>query len=292
MTTESVADRLMASKLGFSKWDGIAALPQVARDAEDNAKARRGTARAEAKVFDCAELRAVLTEMGAMYNWWRSSTAPWRDGGWRVMLGAFAMEFLEEARVRTAKIEGELLPALVRVYPIRLEEMRLSAGAFFNQASYPDPAEVGGRFAVRLSVEAVPSAHMLSRFGKVFSQAELDSARDQEKEQIAAAMKDVWLKLFTPVKHMLDTLEKADTGGADSGVKRWHESLVGNIAEAAASARALNFNGDPELDAIAQAMQDHLAALKTGQLKEDIAVRSEAKARARELAKRMAGYIG
>lgn len=288
MQTESVADRLMASKLGFSKWDGIAALPQVARDAEETAKARRGTARAEAKVFDCAELRAVLTEMGAMYNWWRSTTAPWRDGGWRVMLGAYAMEFLEEARVRTAKIEGELLPALVQVYPIRLEEMRLSAGAFFDQASYPDPSEIASKFAVRLSVEAVPSAHMLSRFGQVFSQAELDSARQQEQEQIAGAMKDVWLKLFTPVKHMLDTLEKADT----TEVKRWHESLVTNIAEAAASARALNFNSDPELEAVAQEMQDHLAALKTGVLKEDIAVRSEAKKRAREIAKRMSGYLG
>lgn len=290
MQTESVADRLMASKLGFSKWDGIAALPQVARDAEDTAKARRGTARAEAKVFDCAELRAVLAEMGAMYNWWRSTTAPWRDGGWRVMLGAYALEFLEEARVRTTKIEDELLPALIRVYPVRLEEMRLSAGTFFDQANYPDPHEVGGRFAVRLSVEAVPSAAMLGRFGKVFSEAELNSAREQEKEQVAAAMKDVWVKLFTPVKHMLDTLEKEDA--TQGGVKRWHESLVGNIAEAAASARALNFNGDPELDAIAQDMQDHLAVLKTGALKEDLAVRSAAKARARELAKRMAGYLG
>lgn len=290
METESVADRLMASKLGFSKWDGIAALPQVARDAEDTAKARRGSARAEAKVFDCAELRAVLTEMGAMYNWWRSTTAPWRDGGWRVMLGAYALEFLEEARVRTEKIERELLPALVTVYPVRLEEMRLSAGTFFDQANYPDPTEVADRFAVRLSVEAVPSAHMLSRFGKVFSEAELESARAQEQEQIAAAMKDVWVKLFTPVKHMLDTLEKEDATAG--GVKRWHESLVGNIAEAAQAARALNFNGDPELDAIAQDMQDHLAGLKTGALKGDLAVRSAAKARARELAKRMASYIG
>jgi hypothetical protein len=290
MQTESVADRLMASKLGFSKWDGIAALPQVARDAEETAKARRGSARAEAKVFDCAELRAVLTEMGAMYNWWRATTAPWRDGGWRVMLGAYALEFLEEARVRTEKIERELLPALVRVYPVRLEEMRLSAGTFFDQANYPDPSEVQDRFAVRLSVEAVPSAHMLQRFGQVFSQAQLDSAREQEQEQIAAAMKDVWVKLFTPVKHMLDTLDKEDATAG--GVKRWHESLVGNIAEAAQAARALNFNGDPELDKIAQDMQDHLAVLKTGALKEDVAVRSAAKARARDMVKRMAGYIG
>ena len=289
MRTESVADRLMASKLGFSKWDGVAQLPQVARDAEDSANARRGSARAQAKVFDCAELRAVLTEMGAMYNWWRGATAPWKDGGWRVMLGAYALEFLEEARTRTEVIERKLLPELVRVYPVRLEEMRLQAGKFFDMAQYPDPADVSERFGVRLSVEAVASATMLSRFGEVFSKAELESARQQEQEQLQAATKEVWLKMFTPVKHLLDTLEKADT---TEPVKRWHDSLLGNIAEAAQSVRALNFTDDPELEAIAKDMQDRLLSFKKTELKDDPVARTEAKARAREMVKRMTGYIG
>jgi hypothetical protein len=285
--TVSVADRLLATKLFVSKWSGEASVPKVAREAEDSNNARRGTVRASAKVFESDELKAVLTEMAQLYAWWRGRTAPWRDGGWRVLMADQSMQFMEEAGDRIAVIEQKLLPALYDTYPAHLEVCKLQMGALFTQVRYPEPNELARRFAIKLSYEAVPSATMLERFGTLFTAEQLEEAKQQEAAMLTAAVDDVWMKLADPVTHLIEVLRKADDGQH----KRWHDSLITNIVDAARAASALNFTGSEELAQIAEDMLVELGPVQKEHLKNNPATRADVRAKAEALRERMSGFL-
>ena len=283
----SVSSRLLTTKLVIGKWTGEAAVPKIARDAEKSNSAKSGTVKATARAFESPELTAVLQEMNSLYIWWRDVTSPWRDGGWRVLLGETAMEFLDEARERIGRIERDLVPAFLASYPQRLEEMKLGMGALYLQVRYPTPEDMRNRFTIRMSMEAVPDADMLKRFGEVFSANEIEAAREAERMQVQAAMEDVWTKLATPVEHLIDVLTRADMGQH----KRWHDSIVTNIADAARTAAKLNFTGSKELVEVADAMLADLAVAKTGTLRDAPEVRADVKAKAEAIKARMAGFL-
>ncbi len=100
------------------------------------------------------------------------------------------------------------------------------------------------------------------------------------------AIKDLWGRMFEVVNNMQQRL--AIPHGEKGG--KFHDTLVGNMAELAAMLPQLNITNDPEIAAMGAAL-GQLSAYPAEMLRVSPDARAAAQTKAAELVKRMAQYV-
>ena len=98
------------------------------------------------------------------------------------------------------------------------------------------------------------------------------------------AMRDLWRRLYEPVKHMAEKL--ADPEG------KFKDTLVSNIREIAGLLTRLNVAEDPNLEELRKEVEAKLCGQAPETLRTDATIRTMVAADARQIADVMRGYMG
>lgn len=197
---------------------------------------------------DNPKLEAIRKWGDQLRDYVYTNTAPWDDGGWRIGRVVRHMEFM--AKTGDMLRQGdELVADFLDNYQASVEEARFTLNELFDQADYPGIEELRTKFRFTVDVQTMPNVEDFRVVDGV-PQDEVDkliaSAKASADERVKAAMNEAFERLFKVVQKFGTTLEQYGAGG----VKKFNDSLVGNITELVEAMPALNIVGDPRLDAL------------------------------------------
>jgi len=157
----------------------------------------------------------------------------------------------------------------------------------WNEDDYPDAATIKEKFGFDLDVDALPKA---ADFRVDIKDDEVKRIRDliEEKgqERLAAAMKEVWNRLYTQVNHISTSLKNPK--------KVFRDSLIGNVTSLVNILPSLNITNDPDLERLRREVEAKLGedALDPQELRTDSKKRAEAAKSASAILGAMSAYTG
>jgi hypothetical protein len=168
--------------------------------------------------------------------------------------------------------------------PEAIERDKELRKTLFKDSDYPTADELRRRFKVSVSFEPVPSRDDFrvnlqnEEIEKIQNMLE-ESLKEKEKE----AMKDLWVRLYEPVKAMAETL--------NSGKKGFHRTLVGNVENMCQLLTKLNLTEDPDLEKKRKEVEDELTKYSSDDLKNNEDLAKSVGRKAEDILKDMEGYI-
>lgn len=249
----------------------------------ENAAAQAGAANVyKALLPDNPKLDAVRKWGDGFRDFIYTNTLPWDDAGNRIGRADRHMEFMAKAGDKIK--EGELLvEAFLADYAIAIENAKFSLANLFDESDYPGVDEVRTKFKFTLDVSTLPNAEDFRVVDGV-PKEDVDKlvaiAKNSVETRVQSAMDTAYTKLFDVVSKMARTLEQFGNGE----IKKFNDTLVGNIAELVDAMPALNITGDPKLANLAVQAKE-LAQYAAVDLRKDKAVREAAIKEAQALAK-------
>jgi hypothetical protein len=237
---------------------------------------------------DCKELEAVQTWANSFRTFIYTNTSPWDDSGWRCGHVVKHMDFMAEAGDRMAQ-GYQLRDELVRHYLTLMADAKFKLNHMFNPADYPTEHEVKHKYHFSIEVQAMPAADDI-RIIESVPAAEVDklvkAAENAVNTRLAGAMEDTYQRLYKVVLKVATTLEQYDS----KLIKKFNDSLIGNVAELVEVMPALNLTNSPKLAALAAEAKD-LSLYAPLDLRTSDAVRRAAIQDARALAAKFTGVL-
>lgn len=174
-----------------------------------------------------------------------SVTLPWGNLGERLLPATLFMDYTETM----GQFEREFLQRvdnLVKAYPQLVQDARQALGSLYDPADYP--AEIRKRFSFGVSFSPVPSANdfRVNLNAEFVESIKADITKQQTARQTEAA-KHVWERVREVVEKIQEVCSKEKP--------RIFDSMIENAQQLVSILPALNINGDPELNRIAEQMK-------------------------------------
>lgn len=267
----------------LSIWQARKKDKAASSEVTENAGAKAGAANVnKALLPDNPKLEAIVKWGNQFRDFIYTNTLPWDDGGWRIGHASKHMEFM--MKTGDMRREGErLVEEFMADYAAAIEQARFTLNDLFDPADYPGEDEVRAKFRFTLDVQTLASADDFRLIDGV-PQDEVDllvaTATANAESRVKEAMETAFGRLFDVVQKFSYTLEQYGSGG----IKKFNDTLVGNITELVEAMPALNIIGDPKLNALTDKARE-LAAYAAMDLRKKPEVRDAAIKEAQELVK-------
>jgi hypothetical protein len=197
---------------------------------------------------DPPELKAAKQAATALRAHHYAYTLPWGDGGQRVLPGE-AFEPYTKALRRLTDAYKAAAAEFVTAYPTLRERARQSLGTLFRDTDYPSQAELSTAFDVQADFAPVPTA---GDFRVELSDEQVAEFETAARRKLEQAQESLMQRLREPILTLASKLREPEA-------KRYHETLLGGLKEAAEAARGLNLTDSPVVAEAAAAL-DRLAA--------------------------------
>ena len=215
----------------------------------ENAGAVAGAARVNKQLLpECAELEAIQKFASGFRNWVYANTLPWDDGGARIGGVLRHMDFMSEVGDKMREFDA-LVDTFIDNYETAKANARFTLNTMFSDDEYPGVSELRGKFRISIDVMPLPDAEDLRCIDGITTE-EADKlasvAAANVEARLKAGMDEAYERLFNVVAKMAVTL----TQFGNREVKKFNDTLVGNIADIVAVMPALNIMGDPKLTAL------------------------------------------
>jgi len=241
-----------------------------AEEAVENAHGTRDAGRFVKSLISPADpdLKAIRVAQSSAYEWHQARTLPWKERSARLLPTAMLLDYAGEYRGHKATLDG-LSSVFAEKYAEKLAAAQVRLNGLFSAADYPSASEIGSLFSYDLQIESVPDTGAF--FGMVSDgdAAELERrAEDRVRAAAEESMRDLWRRLYEPVKHLSDRLADPDAG--------FHKTAITNIAEICAVLPKLNWASDPSLERLRQEVEGTLARADASVLRENAEVRKAA----------------
>lgn len=210
------------------------------------------------------------------------NTLPWGMEGTQMLPTANYLSFVSDFRK-----ERDEWNILVGNFVNNYDNLRLDAqrflGSLYNPTDYPATVDIRAKFNIDMAVFPVPSTDFRVAIGsEELTRIQQDVER-RVKDAERTAMLDVWQRLFDRVKHMAEKL--ADPKAI------FRDSMVENAQELCALLPRLNFNDDPNLEALRQDVEAKLIKHPDA-LRNDPDLRRDTAADAKKIMDAMSVFMG
>ena len=210
------------------------------------------------------------------------NTLPWGTDGTQMLPTANYLTFMADFRK-----ERDEWNYLVNTFVDNYDQLKTDAkrilGSLYDHTDYPSAMDIRRKFHMDMAVFPVPSADFRVAIGsEELSRIQEDVVR-RVKDAERNAMLDVWQRLFDRVKYMAENL--ADPKAI------FRDSMVENAREICSILPRLNFNDDPNLEALRQEVEGKLIKHPEA-LRNDPDLRRDTAAEAKAIMDKMSVFMG
>lgn len=279
-----LTERAVLAQLSLSMWTARKQDKRVTREAINANGAADGAGRFHKALLPmCEALEDVHASGREVRRFFYEKTLDWGLEGTRLLPSAIYLDFMSDLRKRKDDWD-HLVRMFLRDYDTFVGEARTSLGSMFSDADYPSAADVANKFRINVNIMPVPE----NDFRVDLPEAEIaDMQRAVEARLVdaqAAAMRDVWTRLYDVVQKAHEKLAQPDA--------IFRDSLTENIKELCAILPKLNITDDEQLEALRLDALVKLGNAKPDALRLDPALRSKKAADAKAIMDKMAGLFG
>lgn len=220
--------------------------------------------------------RKLADAIGAEH---RRRTAPWRDGGTRVLASGGILDYSTAMSKLIDEYHAWASDELVPNYEAFKREAKVALGGdvaqggLYAESEYPHVSRLKGLFTARYLFEPFATE---DDFRVQLSAGEIRRLRAEYAAEVAstqqAAMKDTFQRLHEVVSHMAERLNSYDPSGKKV-VGVFRDTLVDNVRDVVEVLPSLNITGDPDLDRLYKTAKDKLLAHDAQTLRESLGAR-------------------
>lgn len=225
------------------------------------------------------ELDELKKAVGAFRNWHYTQTIPWLDSGIRLLPMKNYLNYVGTANGMLSEIE-DLKRHFVTVYPNLKSQMAFTLGDLFDPNDYPSQSEVERKFYFNINYYPLPtSGDFRVDVGNEMRQELIDQYEKHFQTKMQEAMKDVWDRLHTTLKHLSERLEISNDGEK----KIFRDSLIENAREMCSVLSALNVTDDPKLEQARKELEQAIFGITAKDLRDSELVRHDVHTRVNEI---------
>jgi hypothetical protein len=281
----SIATKLMIVNVSISVWEGRRLDRAVTRKTiVDNNVNDDDALRVNKLLIGKESFKEVHAQSSAIRALLYARTLPWKDNGDRALMRQGYMDFVSDFHALEVDWHAAV-DNFVRVrYPAEVAKASFRLADAYNPDDYPHQDELRSKFKLTLGIDAVAEAgdFRVKLDDDIVSdiQAQIAEATEQ---RVHSAMRDVWGRIETLVKHF------AERTAPDT--QRFYDTTVTNLRDLMGLMPSLNLLGDPDLKAIQQRINDTLCAYEPQDLRKDLKLRASAKADAENIIEQMSGFM-
>lgn len=280
----NLSDKALLVQLNISQWTARRldkrATQQVA--ASNNASDAAGRYNKSLLPANNA-LDLIHKKTTSIRNKFYTNTLPWGMEGIQILPNSNYFEFMSEFS-REKNEWNSLVADFITHYDTAKETAKQHLGSLFSEDDYPSLETLRSKFRIGLSVMPVPSSDFRTQLASSEVEKIQQQVADQLKAAQRAAMKELWARLHSKVKHMADKLTD------ESAI--FKNSLVENVREQCAMLTRMNFADDQDIDLIRGEVTQLLTAYDADELRVNPTVRRTVAADARNISDKMAVFMG
>jgi hypothetical protein len=272
--------RAMLVELNIGFWQGRKTDRAVSEEVaiNKNAKSRAGNY-SKNLLPGVKEHDDLKKAVGAFRNWHYSQTIPWLDSGVRLLTMKNYINYTTIANDKLSELH-DLKRHFVTTYPTLKSAVAFELGDLFNADEYPTQAEVDRKFYFNVNYYPLPSAgDFRVDVGNEMHQELVTQYEEHFQNKLQDAMKDVWDRLHTTLKHLAERL--AVEGGGEKKVFR--DSLVTNTHEMCSLLSSLNITDDPRLEQARKELEQAMLGITAQDLRDSVLVRNDVHARVTDI---------
>ncbi len=237
---------------------------------------------------------AITKVAGEARRWHDAHTSPWAQDGARIMATAMYPDYSQQMENFRTDFEYKVATFMER-YPVLKRNARHELNGAFHEEDYPEIADLYKKFAFGVSYLPVPTGGDFRV--EDMSIEHVESIKESIEREVSAAIKQAernrWERLFGVVQHIATKLAVAPVRGqrkkGESGIFR--DSLIENLREACDTLPKLALSEDVEFDMLVEEARTKLAGLDPKELRDNVAVRSEAARKAADIVRKMERYF-
>lgn len=281
---DNVSSKAMLAELRISRWTARKLDKKAAAQVAQSNAVQSSAGRYYKSLIEGDALRSInkVADEARAYHY--RTTLPWSDTGPRVLSARAYFDYMGEMQNFSHRFDAAVTE-LVNDYPrYRQEAVRL-LGALFNPDDYPDPSDIVHLFGMRVRVTPLP---MANDFRVELGAETTDNIRAEIEAQTQAAVQDSMKEAYARVRKVAEAFIDRLSGSKTI----FRDSLVENARDLAEVLPALNFTGDPALDALATELADKLGKHEPETLRQDPVARRETCEAARDIDKKLASLFG
>lgn len=242
------------------------------------------------KIMQGKELNAVSASLQRVRLTAEKLSAPWLDGGLRIVSAARMIEAKREIDKEIRAFE-DCVNAFISAYSDIIDRDRVALNGTFTLSDYPSKDTLRAKFGARLEIMPLPSVSDFRVDG--ISDAVCEQLREEMEnataQRVIDAKRDLLARVSAKVSHLSDKLANM------TEKSRFHASTVTNIKDACAEVRAANFDGDTAIDALTEKVETLIADLNPDAISDDLNAQAKAQETARlamaEIESAMAGFV-
>lgn len=243
-------NKAMLADLTVSLWNAKKFDQDVTTATTTQFNASSESGRFNKYLIDKSLIKPIAAARSALEEYHKTKTAPWHQGGGRMLPSVLFMEYTSEMRRLKTIFEGEVHNFLAK-YPAEVIAAQTSLGQMYNPGDYPHVQDLKQKFGVIIDLTPMPD---LADFRTTMIQEAADEAaaamKDTYERKEKIVVRDGYRRAQEVVQKMYEVLSDPD--------KIFRDSLVGNVETVADLLPALNLTDDPGLTNIAVAMKSQL----------------------------------
>ncbi len=287
--TAALAARTMLATLTVSTWSARKLDKTTTAKTTHDAGAIQDAARVNKHLLagQDAALKAVQAIASAARSDLYALTLPWNDAGPRILSADLWPRLNAKLQAHQAAFTVAVT-AFADDYTQARHRAQFALGQMFSANDFPAVENIYSKFYFDFSYEPLPTA---GDFRVELADADADMIRKdmdaRANARFAAAMKETWNRLFEAIQHIAVTLPDYEAGN----VKRFNDSLTGNLRDLLAILPGLNITNDPALTAIADRAAAELSGIDAQTLRDSPATRSRAATSAAGIVDMMAAHM-
>jgi len=231
-------------------WTATKQDKEISEEVTTNKKAARNAGKYTKQLFaDVPELRVLLNERQAWYNFVQRVTYPW-DGEWgylpTVRIPAVMAE-IKQREVRTL----ELLENFIAVMPTAISNEAFVQGDMFNRDDYPTPDEVRSKFKVTIQTMDIPVGDYRVTIADELADDLKRNFEQQTRDildEINAKQNEQLVKVLQSFSHCCDSETVMEDGEIKVKKRRMYESTLTEALELCNTFSQFNLSNDPKLE--------------------------------------------
>ncbi len=280
----SIANQCMIVSISIGKWSGYRLDKEMSARVVEEAQAASDAARVNKHLVPKEALKKIVAAEHAIRNHLYANSLPWKENGGRIMPRRVYETFIK----RHSELEGQFeteVEEFLAAYPAIKARAAFRMGALFNFQDYPEPSTLRRRFYCRLDIDPVTEAgdwrvQLTDRDAEERVKSQLEG---QMQARVNRAMADVWERLDETLRVFADRMKDPDA--------RFRGALIENLKALARAIPDLNILNDPDLNQLADAIDERLGDLDPKDLRQDSALRKQAAKDAQEIIDSMSGFM-
>jgi hypothetical protein len=283
-----IQNSAMLIDLNISVWTGRKMDKKVSDeiDVAKNTKGRAGNYH-KALLGNTGKLADLQKLVSAIRIWHYEQTLPWSDGGSRLL--PMANFFAYKATLAAYEVQfTEAVAEFLTEYPTLVSAAAFQLGDLFDSEEYPAVSKLEDKFRMKYVFLPVPSGGDFRIDVSEAGRQELKSQYEQfYNDRVNDAMKDVWDRLHTCVKHLSDKLADSPTPRVTkeglNHTQIFRDSLVTNANELCDLLSKLNVTNDHKLEMARQSLERAINGNCAEDLRNSDELRLQTKAKVDEI---------